>query len=190
MDGARRVRMSKLISRVLRHEPELAGLTLDPEGWAPVDDLLDGLAQLGRHLDRDELLEVVTQTPRGDHERKKDRFELSADGALIRARYGHSVAVDPGYPPSAPPPLLYHGTPETNVAAIRAEGISPMDRQLVHLSEDVPSARAVGARRGRPVVLVVDAAGMSADGAVFHRLPGGVWLTGAVPPERIVDVLP
>lgn len=182
MNRDRRVRMSKLISRLLRHEPELAGLTLDPEGWVQVDELLQGLARIGWRLEREELSQVVAA---GD----KERFELSRDGARIRARYGHSVTVDPGYLPSTPPPVLYHGTPAANVEAIRADGISPMARQSVHLSEDVPTARTVGGRRGRPVVLVIDAAGMSADGAVFHRLPGGVWLTGPVPPERILDVL-
>lgn len=182
MDRDRIRRLSKLISRVLRHDPDLAGVTLDAEGWVAVDDLLDGLGRLGHRLSLQELAEVVTG---GD----KQRFERTADGRRIRARYGHSVAVDPGYPPARPPRLLYHGTPAGNVEAIRAGGISPMGRQLVHLSEDVDTARTVGARRGRPVVLVIDAAAMSAEGAVFHRLPGGIWLTGPVPPERIVDLL-
>ncbi|MDQ3932156.1 MAG: RNA 2'-phosphotransferase [Actinomycetota bacterium] len=177
-----RVRVSKLLSRVLRHEPELAGVTLDAAGWTPVDELLMGLRGLGVELFPADLEQVVRG---GD----KQRFELSPDQTYIRARYGHSVAVEVGYPPAAPPSRLYHGTPERNVASIRAGGISPMGRRLVHLYEDIPAARQVGARRGRPVVLVVDAAGMAADGAVFHRLPGKIWLTLEVPPGHIVGVV-
>ncbi|MDP8927920.1 MAG: RNA 2'-phosphotransferase [Actinomycetota bacterium] len=176
------MRVSKLLSRVLRHEPELAGVTLDTAGWTRVDELLPGLRRLGVELSPADLEQVVRG---GD----KQRFELSPDRAHIRARYGHSVPVDVGYPASDPPPVLYHGTPERNVASIRAGGISPMGRQLVHLYEDVAAARVVGARRGRPVVLVVDAAAMAAEGAVFHRLPGEIWLTLEVPPERVVRVV-
>ena len=32
--------VSKFLALVLRHKPEAAGLTLDPEGWAPVEDVL------------------------------------------------------------------------------------------------------------------------------------------------------
>jgi putative RNA 2'-phosphotransferase len=47
----------------------------------------------------------------------------------------------------------------------------------------VSTARTVGARRGRPVVLRVDAAGMHAAGMTFYRASNGVWLTDRVPPE-------
>ncbi len=182
MGRVHRVRVSKLLSRVLRHEPELAGVTLDTAGWARVDELLRGLGRLGVELSPADLEQVVRG---GD----KQRFEFSPEHSHIRARYGHSAAVDVGYPQADPPPVLYHGTPERNVDSIRAGGITPMGRQFVHLYEDAPAARRVGARRGRPVVLVVDAVGMAAEGAVFHRLPGGIWLTLEVAAERIAGVV-
>ena len=79
--------------------------------------------------------------------------------------------------------MLYHGTVERFLPAIRAEGLRPGQRTHVHLSADVGTARTVGARRGRPVVLRVDAAGMHAAGLVFHRATNGVWLTDRVPPR-------
>jgi putative RNA 2'-phosphotransferase len=51
----------------------------------------------------------------------------------------------------------------------------------VHLSADADTAAKVGARHGKPVVLVVDAAAMSAAGHAFFRSGNGVWLTDAVP---------
>ena len=95
------------------------------------------------------------------------------------------MAVELGLPPVEPPPRLFHGTPERNLAAIRAEGLRPGNRHAVHLSPDVATARAVGARRGRPVVLAVDAAAMAADGVLFTRSANGVWLVDAVPPRYL-----
>lgn len=57
----------------------------------------------------------------------------------------------------------------------------------MHLSADVTTARTVGARRGEPVVLRVDAAGMHAAGALLYRATNGVWLTDRVPPDRLAE---
>lgn len=180
MDRRRRVRVSKLLSLVLRHDPGKAGVELDAAGWTDVDDLLGGLAAIGTPLDRDDLATVMAE---GD----KPRFELSDDGRRIRARYGHSVDVRPGYDPVAPPEVLYHGTAARNVARILDGGIAPMRRRLVHLSADAESARQVGTRHGRPVVLEVEAARLAADGAEFFQLPGGIWLTAAVPADYVLN---
>lgn len=175
MDERRLIRMSKLLSKVLRHDPSIADVEPDEAGWVDVDALLAGLG-----WDR-ELLEAVTRPRPG----RKDRFELSADGRRVRARYGHSIPVELGYEDVEPPEVLYHGTADRNVERIIDEGISSMRRQLVHLSEDVESARRVGGRHGRPVIIEIDAAGMAEDGIGFHRLPGGIWLTPEVPPRHI-----
>jgi putative RNA 2'-phosphotransferase len=55
----------------------------------------------------------------------------------------------------------------------------------VHLSADEHTAHAVGARRGTPVILRIDAAGMHAAGHRFYRAANGVWLTDHVPPQWI-----
>jgi putative RNA 2'-phosphotransferase len=54
-------------------------------------------------------------------------------------------------------------------------------RHHVHLSRDVDTARKVGARRGKPVILRVDAGTMSAQGFKFFVSANGVWLTESVP---------
>ncbi|WP_412541347.1 RNA 2'-phosphotransferase [Longispora sp. K20-0274] len=161
------VRISKRMSKALRHQPERLGLTLDQAGWVPVEDLLAAL-----HLTRDELDRVVA-------ENNKKRFEVV--GGRIRASQGHSVEVDLGYEPAEPPVVLYHGTPTGNVAAILAQGLLKGNRHHVHLSQDTATAEQVGARRGRPVVLTVHAGRMAADGHVFFRSTNGVWLTEHVP---------
>jgi putative RNA 2'-phosphotransferase len=170
------VRRSKRLSYVLRHAPGSVGLTLDAAGWADVDALLVALGWT-----RAELQRVVATDD-------KRRFALDGSGTRIRASQGHSLAVDLGYRPEPPPPVLFHGTAERNLPAIEAEGLRPGRRHAVHLSPDEATARRVGARHGRPVVLRVDAAGLARDGALFTRSANGVWLVDAVPPAFLAVV--
>ena len=167
---------SKLLSLVLRHRPELIGIRLDAGGWVEVDELLAALAAFGKPMSRAQLERVVATSD-------KQRFAL--EGGRIRASQGHSVPVDLGLEPVEPPPLLFHGTPERNVAPILREGLRKGSRHHVHLSPDVPTALRVGARRGRPRVLEVDAAAMARDGHVFLRSANGVWLVDVVPPAYL-----
>jgi putative RNA 2'-phosphotransferase len=172
------VRTSKFLSKVLRHAPESVGLTLDGAGWADVDALLAAARGAGVALDRATLDRVVG-------ENDKQRFALSADGRRIRASQGHSVRVELGLRPQAPPEVLYHGTAGRNLESIRRDGLRPGRRTHVHLSEDEEMAVAVGRRHGRPVVLRVLAGQMHAAGHTFYRSENGVWLADAVPPGHI-----
>lgn len=178
MDEKRTVRVSKFLSLVLRHQPETVGLVLDEGGWVEVDELIAACAAKGRRFSRAELDQVVATND-------KKRFAFSADGRRIRASQGHSVTVELGLPPVPPPDVLYHGTAAATVPVILREGLRPMARQDVHLSAEVETAVRVGSRHGRPVVLEVDAAGLAATGHEFRVSANGVWLTGAIPPERL-----
>jgi putative RNA 2'-phosphotransferase len=73
-----------------------------------------------------------------------------------------------------------------NLPGIRKLGLVRGRRHHVHLSPDHDTAVAVGWRRGVPVVLRIDAAGMHAAGHVFYRAANGVWLTDHVPPQYVV----
>ncbi|QKW34928.1 RNA 2'-phosphotransferase [Actinomadura sp. NAK00032] len=176
MDERRVVKVSKYLAKHLRHRPERIGLALDPEGWADVTELLAAASRHGFALTRSELEHVVSVND-------KKRYEMQ--GNRIRAVQGHSVPVDLKLPSVSPPEFLYHGTVSTSVAAILRDGLLPMGRHAVHLSPDRETARRVGARRGRPVVLVVESGRMAADGHEFRVSANGVWLTGAVPPEYL-----
>jgi putative RNA 2'-phosphotransferase len=175
-DERRTVKVSKYLSKHLRHQPERIGLTLDEAGWVEIDVLIAAATAHGFRLTRDELDHVVAAND-------KQRFAI--DGTRIRASQGHSIDVDLGLPPATPPSYLYHGTVGRYLDAIRAEGLRPMNRHDVHLSADRETATRVGARRGRPVVLSVDAQAMHRDGHVFHVSANGVWLTQAVPPRYL-----
>ena len=169
---------SKFLSLILRHRPDVIGIELDAEGWVSVEDLLAACAQHGRAISREQLDAVVRTND-------KQRFAFSADGNRIRANQGHSLPVDLGLVPVEPPELLYHGTVRRFLESIRQEGLTKGNRHHVHLSPDVETATKVGQRRGRPVVLVIEAGRMFRDGHKFYQSENGVWLTDAVPPEYI-----
>ncbi|MCW7542139.1 RNA 2'-phosphotransferase [Aquabacterium sp. A7-Y] len=174
MSNKQLVSASKFLSYVLRHEPQAIGLSLDSEGWGSIEALIAGGAQQGHTFSR-ELVEQVVATS------DKKRFELSADGQRIRAVQGHSTgSVAREFEPKQPPDTLFHGTASRFVESIRREGLKPGSRHHVHLSADPQTARSVGQRYGSPVVLVVDAGRMHAQGHVFHQAENGVWLTDAV----------
>ncbi|GAA2875640.1 RNA 2'-phosphotransferase [Streptomyces mexicanus] len=176
MDERHALKVSKYLSRHLRHQPERIGLRLDEAGWVGIDDLIAAAAAHGFPFTREELERVVATND-------KQRFAIEGD--RIRARQGHTIDVDLGLPAVVPPPYLYHGTVARNLDAIRAEGLRPMNRHDVHLSADRETATRVGARRGRPVVLAVHASAMHRDGHVFHVSDNGVWLTKTVPPRYL-----
>ncbi|GGU81453.1 putative RNA 2'-phosphotransferase [Streptomyces albospinus] len=174
MNHQRSVRISKYLAKHLRHEPERIGIVLDAQGWVPVTELIEAAERHGFPFSRAELEAVVAGSD-------KQRYAL--EGGRIRANQGHSVRVDLGLPPAVPPGRLFHGTVARSVAAIREQGLRPMSRHAVHLSPDRETATRVGARRGKAVVLTVDAAAMHRKGHVFRVSANGVWLTDRVPPE-------
>jgi putative RNA 2'-phosphotransferase len=181
------VAVSRLLSKILRHEPEMIGIRLDSQGWVSVDELILAFERAARTagaskrlrtmpaVTRDVILAVVATSD-------KQRFSLSADGERIRAAQGHSIEVNLGYAAIEPPAILYHGTAWNNWASITVEGLTPRTRHAVHLSTDIDTATRVGARQGSPLVLVVDASQMYVDGHTFSRSDNGVWLTSVVPP--------
>lgn len=166
---------SKFISLILRHKPEVIGISLDEHGWANVDELITGIAKQ-QHFDMAMLEEIVATDD-------KQRYSFNEDKTLIRANQGHSVPVDVELEEVSPPKHLYHGTGEKYVASIEAQGLIPKSRLYVHLSSDYDTAEKVGARHGKPVVYRISAEKMARDGFVFYKSVNGVWLTKKVPSQ-------
>ena len=167
-------RHSKFLTLVLRHHPEVAGITLDSQGWVDVDQLLKGIKAAGRPMDRDDLFNLVRDSD-------KKRFTLSEDKKRIRAAQGHSIPVDLALLPTTPPDHLFHGTARASLDSIFATGLNPGKRLQVHLSPDVETALKVGQRHGRPVVMWVNTKQMHEDGHIFTQADNGVWMTDHVP---------
>jgi len=175
MDEKTLVKKSRHLSKVLRHEPDSVGITLTEAGWAPISSILSAL-----NLKREELNQVVA-------ENNKNRFEFSENGMFIRARQGHSVEVDLGYPEATPPDTLYHGTSRQTVSVVLRDGIKKMLRHHVHMSPDLETAKVVASRRSDPKILKVDSKSMSAAGIKFYLTGNGVWLTDYVDPKYVSE---
>ena len=171
-------RISRLLSLVLRHQPETIGITLAEDGWTNVDELIAAINRHGQALDFETLEEIVETND-------KKRFAFSEDREMIRANQGHSVEVNLGYPPTPPPEILYHGTVAKFLPDIRENGIHKGQRHHVHLSALLEVANTVCKRRGQSVILTVLAIDMHAAGHIFNLSANGVWLTDLVPPQFI-----
>lgn len=167
----------KFISLILRHKPEVIGITLNEHGWANVDELISGIAKR-QYFDMSMLEEIVATD-------SKQRYSFNEDKTLIRANQGHSIPVDVELEKAMPPEYLYHGTCEKYVSSIEVQGLMPQSRLYVHLSSDNNTAEKVGARHGKPVVYRISAGKMAEDGYVFYKAVNGVWLTKKVPIEYI-----
>ena len=165
---------SKFLSLVLRHDPGAIGLALDGGGWANIDELLEAARRHRQPITRAQLLEVVKSND-------KARFAVDQAKNRIRANQGHSIDIDLGLSPTNPPEHLFHGTVARFLASIRENGLRPGKRQHVHLSPTEDVARNVGARRGDPVILTVNAGDMARAGFLFFLSENGVWLTDEVP---------
>lgn len=179
MNDRRKVKVSKFLSFVLRHQPDAAGIALDANGWVPVDQLIDGAKKNGNAFTIDELKEVVATND-------KKRFAFSDDGKLIRASQGHSIDVDLDYKPAVPPPTLYHGTATRFIESICKEGLTKQGRNHVHLSADCETATKVGQRHGKPLILTIKASEMHGSGFSFFLSANNVWLCEKVPVNFIV----
>jgi len=167
------VKLSKRMSKALRHAPERVGLVLDAEGFVLVDDLARALSTPERTVTREDFERVMATS-------NKQRYQI--EGNKIRAVYGHTVEEKISYEPVTPPDVLYHGTPRANIDAIRRDGLLPMGRQYAHLSADLATARRVGQRRdASPAIFVVDAAHAAASGVAFYYANDTTWLADAVP---------
>lgn len=171
------VAASKFLTYVLRHNPGAIGVELDEHGWIEIKVLLAAAADHGYRVSPAKLHKIMNAPG-------KLRFEIR--DSRIRAAHGHSVPVDLELAPSEPPARLYHGTVARFLPGIRAEGLKPGKRTHVHLSADPRTAAQTGARRGRPVVLVIDAAGAYRCGQLFYQAANGTWLTSQLPSRWIV----
>lgn len=190
VDDSALIAISKFLSKVLRHEPDLVRVRMDAQGWVSIEDLVDAIAKAARAPNAPKRLRSLPPVNRESIQavvatNDKQRFAISPDGTRIRAVQGHSVDVDLGHPVSEPPSVLFHGTANENWSSIAAKGLNRGKRHAVHLSLDTATAMRVGARHGRPLVLEVAAAQMHLDGFEFTVADNGTWLVPSVPPKYL-----
>lgn len=161
--------ISKYMSLILRHKPDVIGIELDEHGWANVNDLISGIEK-DNHGFNFELLEEIVRSD------SKQRYSFNDDKSLIRANQGHSVNVDVELKEKEPPEYLYHGTGEKYVKFINQDGLIPKSRLYVHLSKDIKTAENVGKRHGKEIIYRINSGRMYRNGYKFYLSENGIWL--------------
>jgi len=172
-DEQQRERLSRLMAFHLRHDP---AVKRTPDGFVSVDALTDIIRRKVRWVEPHHIREVAVFDT-------KSRYELN--GAMIRARYGHSVEVKLDLPEADVDVLYYAVAPEASAQAL-SEGLKPADRKMVHLSITVDNALEVGkSHTQNPVLLAVDVRLAKEKGVKILRASDRVYLAQSVPPECI-----
>ncbi|HEY4784837.1 MAG TPA: RNA 2'-phosphotransferase [Bacteroidales bacterium] len=172
--------LSKVISYILRHAPEEYTLKMDNEGWVDIDILIEVIkikhVEFGT-ITHKTILDLVNSFDKKRHEIKGNR---------IRALYGHSLENIIKKDIVSPPTILYHGTVYENYLKIKKTGIKKMQRQYVHLSENIEQAKIVAYRRtSKPIILEIKANEAYNNGVNFYK-EGEVWLSDDIPPDFII----
>lgn len=173
-------KLSRYMSLILRHKPDVIGITLDEYGWADVNELITGISK-----DDTFNMEILEEIVRTDN---KQRYSFNGDKTKIRANQGHSIPVDVELQKKEPPEILYHGTGKKYVTSIDKEGLIPKSRLYVHLSGNIDTAIAVGKRHGIPIIYQVKSGEMFHDGYTFFLSKNGVWLTKKVPVRYLEQI--
>ncbi len=171
-------KLSKFMSKILRHDPLNFGVNLKEDGSCTIRELVDAInSQINWNgVTVENIIQVVKNCP-------KQRYAIN-DGR-IKANYGHSKTKIQ-YQPKKPPEILFHGTNKKVEELIRNEGIKPMGRNYVHLSEAVEFATLAGKRWGELVVLKVDAKNAYENGVKFFFADNEVWLSDYISPKYII----
>jgi len=183
LTGRQRLKLSKLLSLILRHKPEIVNLRLGEDGFVSIDELVGKIKQyLPRRrfyswLKPLHIYAVAATCPKG-------RFEVK--NGMIRATYGHSVDVKLNLHVDTKVKTLFHGTAKEVLQKILAEGLKPMNRRYVHLSDNFEDAVIVARRKSaRVVVLIINAEKLRARGFEIYRAGKNTFLVSYVPPDCI-----
>ena len=174
------IKLGKEITYALRHAPWEYELEMDDKGFVDIQQLLLAINEENKYsktVDKSDIIKVMEVS-------NKKRLEIV--GEKIRAMYGHSFPMQIKYQEGQPPAILYHGTAKKFLLSIKKEGLKPMSRQYVHLSEDIETAKMVGKRRDSdPVILYIDTVEAIKAGVKFYKANDKVWLCKQLPPQFI-----
>jgi len=179
--------LSKFLSLVLRHKPDILGLKMRRDGFVSLRELVGKIRRRPNFgwVTIDDVKFLVERD-------EKKRFEIKKiDGEeYIRARYGHSknlpVKIDYEKINLGEVKFLYHGTRADVLPWILKEGLRPMNRKYVHLTKTPEDALIVAKRRrGKAVILRIDVEEFIKNGGEIFRATDKIYLAKEIPPKYI-----
>jgi len=169
---------SKLISYWLRHKPEEANLDVNEFGWTEIKRLISALQKSNISISQTDLINL-------NNSFDKVRWEINLDEGLIRATHGHSFPLILDDKEKLPPETLFHGTSIISLPKIIENGLLPMSRQFVHLSENIEEATIVAKRHGKPFIIEIETEKLIKAGWLFYKTSDNIWLTKQIPKEYL-----
>ncbi|KAJ2711432.1 tRNA 2'-phosphotransferase [Coemansia spiralis] len=192
-DDSHEVRLSKLLSYLLRHGATKEGLELRGDGSISIRELTKYKKLRSTTLDQ---IKHVVDT------NSKKRFVLFQESGpdaqpawFIRATQGHTLEVNdlPLVPITAAnaPACIVHGTTRDKLPSIRTTGLSRMARNHIHFATGLVGDEGVisGMRARADAFIYIDGPKAMAAGIEFYQSENGVILskglgdTGTIPPE-------
>lgn len=181
--------LSKRMAFILRWRPDTINVTLTKQGYVDVNKFITGYNKLNKANINIEDLEYVVSTD------DKTRYSFNEDKTMIRANQGHSkdLGIEVDMIEKRPPAMLYHGTTKARYAQIKHDGLKPMSRTFVHLTDNKGTAFVVAKRYAKftnnVAILAIDTARMIKDGYRFKISENGVWQIKSVEPKYIKEIV-
>lgn len=173
--------ISKTLSWVLRHGAVEEGLTIEPSGYAPLDEVMQFLRRKGcKNIDEDKITHIVD-----NNDKKRFEIEERKHHKFIRATQGHSMKIvnteelltkitDPSLHP-----IVVHGTFSKFWGLIKEGGLKRMTRNHIHFAPGMPKEEGVisGMRGTCDVIIEIDLVAAMKDGIEFFISTNNVILT-------------
>ena len=125
-------RLSRFLTFLLRHKPKEYPLSIDREGFAPWQEVVDFVQERFYDVSEEQIRSLIAGG-------EKKRFELRGD--KVRATYGHSFPIDLGAEEAESVAKRHDPSPAIIVIAARAahdEGIQFYASGPLFLVEQVP----------------------------------------------------
>lgn len=185
------------MSYLLRHAAVKENLTIDPNGYIPVKELLTHNRLKTHKCTVDDIHRIV-------QENDKQRFHMKTLGAgeeWICATQGHSIrSIQPSGEVLVPitevsqlPQELIHGTNlQSTIKIIKSGAISSMSRNHVHLSPGMLHAKGVisGMRSSSTVYIFINChSSLFFKNLKLFRSLNNVYLSSSIPIELIEKVV-
>lgn len=174
------VRISKTIAFLLRHRPDVGGLTLDEAGFVEVTELATAVSRLLRF--KVEVRKVETLVTDGTVR----RFEIT-EGRIRALDRSH------GHPSAHPPDICYHATTQEQIDRYLDQGhVGATRDRSIFLSHDESQAWRAAHRMGsHPRVLYVDTSRARRHGVRFYRnRRSGLYLADSIPVTDVLNLRP
>lgn len=171
-------RIGRTLAAILRHGKY--GPDMDSQGNVPVQQVVTLVRNRHPYMNwlRPRHIEALVETD------PKGRYAIA--NGRIRATYGHTIPLDIRLDDQDIPPELFYPIDPADSGRILAEGISPTDRNMVHLSLTYRDAlRAGSVRMEDPEILVIDTGVCIEMGSDIGKAAKTVFLCRSVPSDAI-----